>query len=223
MDFRPLLRFFGKTLLLFGLTLFLLSFFLSSLAVHAPELPGLLKEQITLQVLLQVSGQNFTDQDIAAMKDACKNNPEQQSCDVILNPGKTFETPEMNLLIQQITEYGERTVPVRFLGIGLFFLGCVLFWIGNAMRGMSAFRISLSSAISCALAVFYYNVIPFLLHSGAFLSFLPRDAPEPVLTLLMNALGDWMAVVIGGVMKISILLTLLFGVAALFLFLFRRP
>jgi len=222
MDFRPFLRFFGKTLLLFGLTLFLLSFFLSSLGVHAPELPGLLKEQVTLQVLLQASGQNFTEQEITAMKETCQKNPEQQSCDEVLDPGKTFETPEMNLLIQQITEYGKKTVPVRFLGMGLFLLGCVLFWIGNAMRGMSAFRIALSSAISSALAVFYYNVIPLLLHSGAFLSLLPKDAPAPVLTLLMNALGEWMTIVIGGVMKISILLTLLFGVAALFLFLFRR-
>lgn len=222
MGLNRLLCLFGKTLVGFAVSLALLGFFLHTMSGRVDTLGSSLEQAVTLDILLDSSGQSMSTEKITELRAFCHEHPDDSSCAPINDPGVALRTPEMNQLFAQMTNMAAQSTSSIILAAVLFIIGFALYYAGDKRLSHTTYRIFLSSAISCALAIVYYNLIPLLLRSSFFTRLLPPGSDTGLAQVMIGVMADWFGEIVREVTLVAVFATITLALLVGLLFLFGK-
>ena len=203
---KGLLGFFGRTFVGIGLTLFIFSFFLG----YALDDIGVFEESLKESIILNLESMEGYDE----LVEFCEDNPSDENCNIINNPEQSIEDNEsFDQVIGDISVYEPHLLLLRWISIVLFLLGFCLIYLTKKSFVMAMYKVSFSSTITAALAIFYYRYLPALFDkilTGNFLGSFIEGFPVEIVDVVSNIINTWLSLPLYKTYNIAILITAIF-------------
>ena len=211
---KGLFGFIGRTLIGIGLTLFILSFFMNYAIGDIDILEDTLKDTL-IKDIEDMEGYD-------GLKSFCDNNPSDDSCDIINNPDQVIEEGGFNQFIGNITTYGIY-IPLFLWGsILLFIIGFGFIYLAKKSFILALYKVSFSSTITTALAIFYYKYFPLLFDKILSGMDFGGKIPMEVLDIVSNIIHNWLYLPLQKTYVLAIWITAVFLVITVVLFFVKK-
>lgn len=217
-------KFIGGSLITLAVTLFLFSFFISYNIEGVDDLKGSLQNFLTSNLLLSelAEQQNI---DLEELESYCNLNPDDENCLLLQQQGTLLQdNPEINNLIEQVKGYNIYATYGRIGAIVLFLIGVLLIYLGTFDIKASLYKVSFNSTVSSGLAILYYRFLPSFTKSitSNLSSQLPPEIPPGLINSLTALILNWMKIPINKVTILATILTMIFLVITVALFIIKR-
>ena len=190
-------KFFGGFLVLFGLTIFIISYFGS----YAVSNFSILEKDINEYTLKSISNQGGMSAD--QFKEYCSKNPNDENCG-ILNKNPIIE--QIKKEINEFIYYGNA---MRILGFIFFLAGLLLLvFFSGFMAGLKS--VSIISLIGTIFSYLYYKYIII----GALSNFLPKE--------IFDVTSNWISITLKQTLNFVIILGIIFLILSIGLYILNK-
>tara|TARA_Y100000034_G_scaffold111069_1_gene143744 strand:+ start:1233 stop:1943 length:711 start_codon:yes stop_codon:yes gene_type:complete len=206
----------GKFLISISVTVFILTFLAIGLADNTDALKSSFDSEQLLQIALEDS-----DITIEEAKELCKQNPEQENCDLIEDPSKIMGE-QLDPLLDKLEGYKQDILNARFLSMGAFILGLIFLFLGTSSIILTLYKASFTTALSSAFYIIFYKFLSGSVPSIAEEVSAQQDVPQELLEIAINAVTTWLELPIQEVVSISIILLVISLPIAIIFFILKR-
>lgn len=202
-----------------AITLFLFSFFLSSITTDIDNLKISLQASLTPQLIIEVYSSSLNEQQI---KEFCKSNPAKEECQLIENPGKLLDQPEIDQAINKIKSYSFYLATIRILSVLLFILALAFIFFSGLSLLVTLYKTSFYSAIASASAILYYKLIPKLFDDIISKNVIAPEIQSKLFSMLVDTTSLWLHKLVAEIVKIAIILTVIFLVLTIIFYFIKK-
>jgi len=214
---KGLLGFIGRTLIGLGLTLFIFSFFMSY---------ALSDIEVLETTLVDVLVENVEDMEgYDSLKEFCDDNPTDDACDIINNPEQVLNESGFNQFVNEISSYNSYVNLLRWASVLIFIIGFGLIYLSLKSFILSLYKVSFSSTITSALAIFYYRYLPVILDkvliSDQFSGLVEGGSGE-ALNIVSNIINNWLYFPLQKTYTLAILITAVFLVITVVVYFIKK-
>lgn len=187
MVLKSISKFFGSLLIFISIFAFIFSFMIIELANNVDVLKDSMESEEILEEMLTIGSELTLDE----MKEICQQNPQEEGCDIIMDPSLLFEDG-----FKAISEINNSDVSFwRFLSIILLLIGIALWYAGTSDIYSTFYKVSLTMLFS----ILPYFIILFFSSSLSSSNFINdiinkinKVEVSPKLTeLTLNAVKVW--------------------------------
>ena len=214
---KGLLGFIGRTLIGLGLTLFIFSFFMGYALSDIEIL------EITLVDVLVENVEDMEGYD--SLKEFCDDNPSDEVCDIINNPGQVLNESGFNQFINEISSYNSYVNLLRWSSVLIFIIGFGLIYLNLKSFILTLYKVGFNSTITSALAIFYYRYLPVILDkiliSDQFSGLVEGGSGE-ALSVVSNIINNWLYFPLQKTYTLAILITAVFLVITVVIYFIKK-
>lgn len=182
---KPLARFFGKSLISFTITLFILTFF----AIPLTENVNIISESMDAEALAkEVIKTDLSDKEI---DEICQKNPNQENCDIVNNPSLLLQQ-QLEPIVKMAEDARPKFLIARWASIALFILGIILIYLGTSSGYETAYKTSTTVLLtSLFYAVFYKMSLQIIPSIGESMASSNQEVPQALVDMSINAITKW--------------------------------
>lgn len=151
------------------------------------------------------------------IQDLCKENPSQDSCQLITHPELALEQlgfPQIKAELQSYQKYTTLLVTPIFI---LFILSLVFYFIGMVSFYGALFKLSLNAFISALIGYFAFSSLPSFVPKAIQKASLEQEVPAEFQSFLSHSLKSWLEIPLAtlnnffiGLIAVSLILGILF-------------
>ncbi|MBI2507865.1 hypothetical protein HYV89_02825 [Candidatus Woesearchaeota archaeon] len=213
METKKILKFLSRSFagLLFAAAFFILftSLFFSGLLENLPALELSLQKNLVNSDFIAAQIASGSGLSVQEVKEVCKNDPAQEACKQLNNPG-SLASSLVKEIENQINPYYEPLSKLKPVMIFLFALSLAFYFLGTGSVYGALFKISLNILISAASVYLIFSILPSLLPGivGQALSIASADIsqslPAGFKESIIEVVNDWMKVPISNLNKLFI-------------------